>query len=212
MLWLFASMSYEVPYHLLQLLLATSSLLTTTFFVHHLQVVTTHSSFSKFSVKYPQQMIYFMILFLRTLTRMCVLCLFLLCSYSGVAFRHNVQEALESSGPTYSQSSVGKQNCSQQYCIILTGKILQNLEGKRFRQCTSTATTFLSSLPEYFRISCGPEVPGQSSCYTKLWRSRTPWIHAKSHLNLFACVAEWVRCHLVHYITIGVIYRLTVRK
>lgn len=93
MLWLFASMSYEVPYHLLQLLLATSSLLTTTFFVHHLQVVTTHSSFSKFSVKYPQQMIYFTRLSLRTLTRMCVPCLFLLCSYSGVAFLHNVQEA-----------------------------------------------------------------------------------------------------------------------
>lgn len=44
MLWLFASMSRKVTYHLAQLLLTTSSLLTTSFFCYAFQIVS-HPSF-----------------------------------------------------------------------------------------------------------------------------------------------------------------------
>lgn len=93
MLWLFASMSRKVTYHLAQLLLTTSSLLTTSFFCCAFQIVS-HPSFWKFFVKYSQQMTYFMRIFLRPLAHACILCLLPSYSCSGTASGHSVQEVL----------------------------------------------------------------------------------------------------------------------
>lgn len=133
-------------------------------------------------------MTYFMRIFLRPLAHACVLCLFPSYSCSGTAFGHSMHEAFcvlwacsQSINPWQTEMQSIKLH-------FLTRKTCTEPKKKGIQTTHLCSNTFLSSLPEYFRMFCRSEVLGDERRLKKQGRRINI---TQSELTLHKAMEEW---------------------